>query len=314
MRISKKLSIAIFVLAVATLAGCSGQSDGGNSTSSAGESSAESTVSEVAKDNNEVQKSDAESSEISSSELVPTENEESKSGKCGDNAYYTVSEDGVLTISGTGDIYDYGSEEGSRNPWQRFMVPSFHKVVIENGITRIGDYAFLYCDQYEIIIPDSVTSIGKYAFNECGSIENIELPESIVKIEEGAFANSSINKINVPKNVKEIPEKMCDSCFGLQEVIISEGVEKIGVSAFDCCEDLKELKLPDTLTTIDKYALGTCRGITELTIPEKVNTINAYAFFDWEDSQTIYVKGKAEAPEGWDDDWKTDEVKVVWNA
>lgn len=235
------------------------------------------------------------------------------SGKCGDNAFWTVSDE-VLTISGTGYIYDYGSEEENRHPWQRFAVPTYYTVVIENGITRIGNYAFYHSDLKEITIPDSVTEIGEYAFKECGSIERIELSENVVKIGEGAFANSNLRKINIPGKVKEIPKKMCYDCLELKEITIAEGVEKIGETAFECCEMVGELKLPETLTEIDKYAFSTCRGIKKLTIPENVKTIKADAFTGWEDDQTIYVKGKSETPDGWDEDWKDENVNVIWNG
>ncbi|MBQ3665683.1 MAG: sigma-70 family RNA polymerase sigma factor [Lachnospiraceae bacterium] len=275
--------------------------------SSAGEKTSDNSVSSQTKD-----LSDGFLQEELNTEVVPSE-DDLRTGKCGDNAFYSISDDGILTISGTGEIYDYGSEEGSRNPWCHYTVPYFHTVVIENGITRIGNYAFLNCNQQDTLISDSVTEIGQYAFSECGSIETIRLPESIVIIEEGAFANSNLRKINIPKNVMDIPDKMCDCCYEMTEISISEGVETIGDSAFECCEGLEELELPYTLTTIGKYSFCFCRGIKELIIPENVSTINEYAFDSWEDDQTIYVKGKTKTPEGWDEDWKSEYVNIVWN-
>ena len=214
-----------------------------------------------------------------------------KTGKCGDNAFYSITEDGVLTISGTGDIYDYSKEEGNISPWRYDQAPDYRTIVIEDGITRIGNYAFSFSRAYEITIPDSVTEIGEYALSNISSCETINLPDSIVKIEEGAFAYSEFNSLTIPKNVKEIPAKMCTSSFNLKEITIPDGVEKIGESAFDFCE-LINVKLPDTLTEIDAYAFEFCSGIKELTIPASVNKIGVSAFFKWGNDQTIYIEGK----------------------
>ncbi len=247
-------------------------------------SSDSSAVSQEESQNNSVQnESSAESS--ASGKII-------KTGKCGDNAFYSITEDGVLTISGTGDIYDYSKEEGNISPWRYDQAPDYRTIVIEDGITRIGNYAFSESHTYEITIPDSVTEIGKYALSDISFCEAINLPDSIVEIEEGAFAYSEFNSLTIPKNVKEIPAQMCKSSFNLKEITIPNGVEKIGESAFDFCELLNELKLPDTLTEIDAFAFEFCSGIKELTIPASVNKIGVNAFLKWGNDQTIYIEGK----------------------
>ena len=83
-------------------------------------------------------------------------------GKCGENVYYSLSDDGVLTISGTGKMYDYDHETANPSPLSGSLVKS---VVIENGVTSIGDLAFFGCENLtEVVIADSVTSIGEGAF------------------------------------------------------------------------------------------------------------------------------------------------------
>ena len=86
-------------------------------------------------------------------------------GTCGENATYTLDTDGVLRISGTGDMYDYSSS--TTIPW--YSNRSYVKtVIIENGITSIGEDAFSFCANLtSVTIPDSVTIIGVYAFSNC---------------------------------------------------------------------------------------------------------------------------------------------------
>ena len=73
---------------------------------------------------------------------------------------WSLSDDGTLTISGTGDMDD--------NPWDVYQRANIKKVIIKNGITNVGECAFMYCDNLiSVIIPNSVTSIGAYAFYDC---------------------------------------------------------------------------------------------------------------------------------------------------
>ena len=101
----------------------------------------------------------------------------SKQGQCGDNAYYTIDDDWTLTIGGTGDMYDYASELDV--PWynQREQI---QKVVMHEGITSIGDYAFYGCTGVgEINIPDGIRRLGDYSFHRFGNNVSVYFPDSI---------------------------------------------------------------------------------------------------------------------------------------
>lgn len=104
------------------------------------------------------------------------------SGTCGDNLTWTVSEDGILTISGTGEMYDYvkSGYSSERAPWSS---ESFFRIVIEEGVTSIGEYAFFYCSDilYSVEIASSVISIGRYAFFTT-TIEEITGGEGVTTI------------------------------------------------------------------------------------------------------------------------------------
>jgi hypothetical protein len=111
-----------------------------------------------------------------------------ESGSCGDNVTYTLDSDGLLTISGTGDMenYDFGT-----SPWKNETIKN---VVISNGVTSIVDYAFSRCTGLtSITIPDSVTSIGDYAFYYCTHLEVTKAPFGIIK--SGVFTSSQCSKL-----------------------------------------------------------------------------------------------------------------------
>ncbi len=106
------------------------------------------------------------------------------SGTCGDNLTWVLDSEGTLTISGTGAMKDYLPGIG---PWKSYQ-SSVKTVVIEDGVTSIGDYAFSQCNSLtSIAIPDSVTSIGSCAFSRCSSLTSIAIPDSITSIGFNAF-------------------------------------------------------------------------------------------------------------------------------
>ena len=84
-----------------------------------------------------------------------------KSGTCGANLKWHLNDDGVLTITGKGDMYDYSYG----GPWH-YDNPT--RVIIGNGVTTIGKKAFYGCNSLTYVtIPNSVTTIGKNAFAQC---------------------------------------------------------------------------------------------------------------------------------------------------
>ena len=93
-------------------------------------------------------------------------------GKCGENLTWTLSDDGVLTISGTGPMKDYTSY--NTIPWHGNK-SSIYSVIIENSVTTIGDYAFFDCDSLSsVTIGNSVTTIGFDAFRRCDRLRSVK--------------------------------------------------------------------------------------------------------------------------------------------
>ena len=132
----------------------------------------------------------------------------STSGNCGDNATWTLSQDAngnytVLTISGTGAMWDYtyttvNSLWRTNAPWGYDIT----KVTIGNGITSIGNYAFVGCQQLSnVTIGGNVTSIGAVAFDHCDGITTLNLPASVSTIGRGAFTNCvNLKRFNIQKS------------------------------------------------------------------------------------------------------------------
>ena len=246
---------------------------------------------------------------VSAKEIAPT-------GKCGDNVYWSYnSSTGELVISGEGAMMDYS---GSNSP---FYDSNIKSVVIESGVTTIGEWAFYYCYIFtNVAIPDSVTTIGSYAFRCCSSLTSIIIPDSITTIAHSAFAdtgyyNNSSNWENsvlyigkylikaessfsgsytIKEGTKLIANSAFGNCASLTGVTIPDSVTNIGEQAFHSCTILTSVTIPDSVTTIDLAAFHSCTSLTSVRIPESVRTIGNYAFYYCIHLTDVYYVGTEE--------------------
>ena len=135
------------------------------------------------------------------SDDVNTQGSTANSGSCGENVTWAFDEvNGTLTISGTGDMENYGAYS---MPWYGYQ-NQITAVVIEPGVTTIGDSAFEYCLLTSVSIPDSVTAIGDNAFYDCYKLTGLRLPDSICEIGECVFANTGIVEIVLPEGIAPV--------------------------------------------------------------------------------------------------------------
>ena len=182
------------------------------------------------------------------------------SGTTGD---CTWSLDGTaLTINGNGSMKSYGSY--SSLPWGKGIT----SVVIEYGVTNIGNYAFQECTNLiSVTIGNSITSIGDSAFSGCTSLTSITIPNRVTSIGPYAF----------------------DSCSGLTSITIPNSVTSIGSHAFDSCNGLTSITIPDSVTSIGSNAFYNCSSLTSITIPNRVTSIGYCVFTNCESLASITV-------------------------
>lgn len=179
-----------------------------------------------------------------------------KSGKCGDNVTWTLSDDGTLTISGKGAMYDRTDAGTFRPDWEScsHLIKS---VIITDGVTNICENAFATAYNLESIsIPDSVLTIGIAAFHGCNKLESIRLP----------------------KNLKTIDEDTFFTCTGLKSVELNGKLEVIKTNAFFFCTSLESINLPNSLKIIDVSAFNDCKSLKNIVLPDNLKIIGANAF------------------------------------
>ncbi len=195
-------------------------------------------------------------------------------GRCGDSITWTLDDSGNLTLSGSGEMWNYGYVT---SPFKDYGIKT---VTIEYGITSIGDYVFRgCCGMTELTLPNSVRSIGKYAFDSCTGLTNLALPSSVTSIGSAAFQGcSGLTELTLPNGVRSIGDYAFSGCSGLTELILPSSVTSIGDYAFYGCSGLTELTLPNSVTSIGDSAFSGCSGLTELTLPNGVTSIGESAF------------------------------------
>ena len=202
------------------------------------------------------------------------------SGTCGaegdgSNLAWTLDSEGVLTISGSGDMHGY---DPSAAPWHGRV----KSAVIAEGVTSISWYAFYDCTSLtSVTIPDSVTSISWYAFYNCRSLTSVTIPNSVTSIGEHAFYDcTSLTSVTIPDSVTSIGWYAFYNCRSLTSVTIPDSVTSIGEYAFYNCRSLTSVTIPDSVTSIGDRAFYNCRSLTSVTIPNSVTSIGEYAFSD----------------------------------
>lgn len=238
-------------------------------------------------------------------------------GSCGENLTWSVDGDGILTISGTGAMWDYEDVESEGGGW-RTSAPWYDyaptELVFKEGVTQIGKSAFCGCDfKGSVTLPKGLTQIGAGAFSNCFNLTGVTIPQGVTSIGDNAFLNCrNLTSVVIPEGVTSIGVRAFGACYGLTSVTIPKSVTSIGEAAFSGClsniyvdegnasyssvdgvlfnKDHTTLiaypanredtayKIPEGVTSIGNWAFFSCWQLTDVTIPESVTSIGDYAF------------------------------------
>lgn len=202
------------------------------------------------------------------------------SGKCGENLFWYVTENVELIIVGTGDMYDYGYMNA---PWYTVKKASgyttrIQSVQLSDGMTKIGNHAFMEAPIKEVDIPDSVKVIGTRAFLNCNKLEEVFIPNGVTEIGESSFSG----------------------CHNIKNVTGMENIAKIGSGAFEYCSGLTSIEIPDSVMEIEREAFASCTILMDATLPhnEAYTTIASKLFSECENLKTINIPDNVTEIEG----------------
>ena len=188
------------------------------------------------------------------------------SGDCGESMKYTI-ESGTLTISGTGNMKDYGDYEYM--PWHPYK-DKIEKVVVESGVTSIDSCAFYqFTALKSAIIGDSVIEVPNQAFVECSSLESVIIGDSAKSIGVSAFSEcTSLKTVQFGKSIESFGEYAFEYCDKLESFTVSEDNKTF--------KSLNGVLLSKDSTALIKYA-GAAK---EYVVPGDVKTIKTDSFDD----------------------------------
>ncbi len=249
------------------------------------------------------------------------------SGECGVTATWQIT-DNVLVVSGTGDMTDFASQDlAMLSEWWAGNSSTVTEIVIEEGITSIGDYAFYYFDKVNTIhLPTTLKEIGKNAFDSCAAITTVDsnankleiigdtafrgcselldfdIPDSVTYIgNESFYGAAKLTEIIIPANVADnLGDSAFYGCTSATAVTIENGVSKIGNKTFSGCGSLEVLTIPETVTSIGNEAFFNCAKLSrvngtaqQLTLSKAVTSIGDYAFSGCSAFAALVIDGNA---------------------
>ncbi len=217
---------------------------------------------------------------------------------CGANLTWKLDEENwILTISGEGSMKnDYTTNEYNRiyylPPWwySRYMIRS---IIVEEGVTDIGQYAFYGCDRVtDVRLPSTLRTIQSGAFSGCESLEEIDFPAGLTEI-NGAFNRcSGLKEVTFPDGIKRISG--FEDCDSLVSVTIPDSVETLGGSAFQSCDSLTTAKIGRGVDTLKGRLFAKCGNLRSVCLPDTIEKIEAYAFAACRNLDDVYYAGTKE--------------------
>lgn len=207
----------------------------------------------------------------------------SYSGNCNGTVSWTLdTADGVLTISGSGDMGDYSMS--SAPGWDRYQ-NYIKSVVFESGVSTVGEYTFYNGGKgykYKKLTSvnlGTVQTIDKYAFRGCAYIETITSANSVSSIGDYAFAGCSSLTSFPFSSVTAINNGAFGFCANITELNFSTKLRGIGSAAFENCTSVSSVTLPVNINTISDRAFAGCSSITEVIFNSRsVNTVGMGIF------------------------------------
>ena len=224
------------------------------------------------------------------------------SGSCGENLTWVLTDEGELTILGTGAMTDYESHSA---PWFSYK-DDIKTVTINPGVTTIGKYAIGDCSNLTTVtIPEGVTSIGLQAFQYCYKLTSVTLSDGLKTIDWGAFAEChELPSIDIPEGVTTIGNYAFTHCYKLSSVTIPESVTSIGIYAFRNTA-ITSVVIPANISSLSQGTFENCPNLASITCKAETppSVGHSETFYNVNRSIPVYVPVSAVAAykeaEGW---------------
>ena len=130
----------------------------------------------------------------------------------------------------------------------------------------------------KLVLPEGLEKIGSYVFYGQNKLKDIIIPSTVKSIGEAAFSRTSIQKMNVPSGIKKIEHLVFANCKELSELTLPSDLIELSTMAIYNCDKLTKLDLPNTLEIIGSQALASCDGLKNISLPASLSDIDGNAF------------------------------------
>ena len=238
----------------------------------------------------------------------------------------------TLTKSGTGSMQNYSPNDAKMPSWSNYK--NVNTIIVEKGVTNIGDYAFYESSALTVHLPDSVSNIGESAFKG-SALVNVTLPGSVTDVGNSAFEGcNNLVSASVNEGLRTIGDNAFHACRSLQYIDFPSTIESVGAGAFMSCDkmtrvrfkpgtgdvtfgdntflqcwNLMDVTLPQGLTSISGGMFQSCQLLSQIYIPASVTRIGSNPFV----STKIFEGGKIEYG-GSETTWRTIGGQFILNA
>lgn len=222
-------------------------------------------------------------------------------GQCGENVNWTLNNEGILVISGSGEMARYGRPSvyygtmGGNDPWNTNADSPWYNireqitsVIISDQVTTVGRNVFRGCSNLNSVqLGNDITRIDAYAFDGC-NLSRLEIPSSVQTIYNTSFAYCDVSEISVDEN-----NGVFDSRNDCNAIIVTR--------TNDLVRGCENTSIPSTVTKIWAYAFSSCSGLTKITIPESITNIGENAFYNCSNLKDVYYLGS-------EDEWNAIQI------
>lgn len=205
-----------------------------------------------------------------------------------DTYYEYISDTKTLIISGSGATPNL-SDTSTSIPWYYLRKTDIDKVIIEEGITALGDNLLYQVRAKEISLPSTLKKIGNKSLSYTLGVTQWDIPFGVTNIGASAFAGcSTLTHISLPKTLTTISSKAFYSCSALEEITIPYSVKTISSEAFKSCTSLKNVEFQSLTATvsISGNVFSGCEKLTYLAVP--MNAKCSSKFYGYNTSGKLY--------------------------
>jgi hypothetical protein len=209
-------------------------------------------------------------------------------GVCGSDLSWGYA-DGVLEITGTGSMEDYGDNHFA--PWYDLR-EEIQEIRLPDGLTSIGEFAFLGCTNVRsVYIPDTVEAIGSYGFAECERLQTIHLSSQLEQIGDSAFEGcTALEKMDLPDTVTYIGTKAFYRCESLTTITVPSSVTGMGVGVFAYCTSLVRATINASITLLPSWTFYGCTRLADVSLAAGIEKADGYVFQGCDSLSTIYTQ------------------------